>query len=238
MRGRQRTGSMVEFVMAPSSLSAPSRHAEALRLMGVIAAITALDMVMSFGLTLWNLTGAANPGWIGYGLTGVTVMLGGIAAYLVLTSRVALARKILVVLVVLIILELAASAFIMVQSLAAYASGPGGFTLLLDGGLLWLLNGLTFGLAYWLLDGDLWTARQNGRRDLFFPQQVQTLPGYANWHADLFAYLFLAYCLNTAFSPSDTIIASKRAKLFVVMQSAIALVLFTVTIARSVNILR
>lgn len=224
--------------MSFASLSVPSHRAEALRLIGVVAAITALDMVMSFGLTLWTLAGGTEPSWLGYGLTGATMMLGGIAALFVLTGRVAIARQVLVALVMMIILELAASTYIMVQSLAAYAAGPGGFTLLIDGGLLWLLNGLTFGLAYWLLDGDLWTTRKTRPRDLFFPQQVQNLPGYADWHADLFSYLFLAYCLNTAFSPSDTIIASKRAKIFVLMQSAIALVLFTVTIARSVNILR
>ncbi len=224
--------------MSRFSLAAPSPRTEAFRLVGVIAAITALDMVMSFGLSLWTLTGAANPGVLGFAVTGLSLGLGGIAVGLVLAHRLVLARKLLFLLALLIILEIAASTFFMVQSLAAYSSGPGGFTLLLDGGLLWLLNGLTFGLTYWLLDGDLWSARQNVRRDFFFPQQLQELPGYTGWHADLFAYLFLAYCMNTAFSPTDTIIASKRGKIFVVMQSAIGLVLFTVTIARSVNILR
>ncbi|MBU3731401.1 MAG: hypothetical protein FGM26_07660 [Beijerinckiaceae bacterium] len=224
--------------MSIMSLSAPSPRAEAFRLIGVIAAITALDMVMSFGLSLWTLTGASSPGIIGYVVTGLSLGLGGLAAILVLQRQLLLARKLLFVLVVLIILEIAASTFLMVQSLAAYSSGPGGFALLIDGGLLWLLNGLTFGLTYWLLDGDLWSTRRSGYRDFFFPQQMQNLPGYTDWHADLFAYLFLAYCLNTAFSPTDTVIASKRGKVFVMMQSTIGLVLFTITIARSVNILR
>lgn len=224
--------------MSMKSLAVPSARAEAFRLVGVIAAITALDMVMSFGLSLWTLTGASNPGMIGFVVTALSLSLGGLAAILVVLRHLLLARKLLFLLVILIILEIASSTFLMVQSLAAYSSGPGGFALLMDGGLLWLLNGLTFGLTYWLLDGDLWSARQSGYRDFFFPQQIQNLPGYASWHADLFAYLFLAYCLNTAFSPTDTVIASKRAKIFVVMQSAIGLVLFTITIARSVNILR
>jgi hypothetical protein len=47
-----------------------------------------------------------------------------------------------------------------------------------------------------------------------------------DWRPNFIDYLFLAFTTNTAFSPTDTMVLSRRAKLLMMVQSTIALVVF------------
>jgi hypothetical protein len=50
-------------------------------------------------------------------------------------------------------------------------------------------------------------------------------------------YLFLAFNTSTAFSPTDTAVLSRRAKLSMMVQSLISLTIIALLAARAVNIL-
>ncbi len=50
-------------------------------------------------------------------------------------------------------------------------------------------------------------------------------------------YVFLAFSTSTAFSPTDTLTLSRRAKVLQMLQASISLVLITLIIARAINIL-
>ena len=110
--------------------------------------------------------------------------------------------------------------------------------LLADAGLIWVANVLTFALWYWELDGGgpfRRAAGAGGGLDLQFPQQAAEAPGGAAWRPGLVDYLFVAFTTATAFSPTDTMPLSGRAKLLMMAEAALSLVVFGVIAARAIG---
>ncbi len=116
-----------------------------------------------------------------------------------------------------------------------------GSPLLRDAALLWGGNILLFALWYWEIDGGGPGHRHFGHyqsRDFAWPQFQQDprdAGGY--WMPDFLDYLFLAFNTSTAFSPTDTLILSRRAKLLLMLQSLISLTVLAVLAARAINTL-
>lgn len=121
-------------------------------------------------------------------------------------------------------------------------------TLLWNAALIWVANVVTFALWYWELDGGgphRRSLKRYGSTDFLFPQMTldgaqddeqaeHTGPG---WMPNLIDYLFLAFNTSTAFSPTDTLVLSRRAKLLMMLQSLVSLVVIAVLAARAVNTL-
>lgn len=123
---------------------------------------------------------------------------------------------------------------------------PGGKTspteLLGYGALIWGANILVFGLWYWEIDCGGPHARHMQpykSDDFLFPQvQLAARGGQASaWSPTFMDYLFLAFNTSTAFSPTDTLILSRRAKALMMLQSMISLAVVAVLIARGINTL-
>jgi uncharacterized membrane protein len=110
----------------------------------------------------------------------------------------------------------------------SYVGGPA--ALLGTGGAIWLTNVLAFALLYWELDGGGPGARAAGAAapDLAFA------PGTRPEFVD---YLFVAFTTGTSFGPTDVAVLSRRMKLAVMAQAAIALVVVVLVVARAVNVL-
>jgi hypothetical protein len=111
-------------------------------------------------------------------------------------------------------------------------------TLLISGVLLWASNILTFALWYWEIDGGGPAHRHAtgcGSTDFAFPQKVLGGDDLANWMPDFVDYVFLAFNTNTAFSPTDTMVLGRRAKLMMMYQSVLALTTVVVLVARAIN---
>jgi len=113
-----------------------------------------------------------------------------------------------------------------------------GRTLLRDGALLYAINILVFAVWYWEMDGSGPLSRLQAPylpSDLLFPQQQNGNP--ARWEPGFIDYLFVAFCFSTALSPADTAPLTRRAKLLMMAQATIALIVLGVLVSRSVNIL-
>ena len=109
--------------------------------------------------------------------------------------------------------------------------------LLATGGLVWLGNNLAFALLYWLLDGGGPVAR-SGRAlpvDFAFTQHMSPELAPAGWRPVFLDYLHLGFTNATAFSPTDVMPLTHRAKYAMLVQATIALVLFGLIVARAVN---
>jgi hypothetical protein len=109
--------------------------------------------------------------------------------------------------------------------------------LLASGALVWLGNNLAFALLYWLIDGGGPTARA-GRSvpvDFAFTQHMSPELAPPGWRPVFLDYLHLGFTNATAFSPTDVMPLSHRAKGAMVVQSTIALALFGLIVARAVN---
>jgi hypothetical protein len=133
-------------------------------------------------------------------------------------------------------LALTASAAFLVEALIDHSLEA--VTLLISGVLLWTSNILTFALWYWEVDGGGPAHRHAtgcGSTDFAFPQRVLDEPALAQWMPDFVDYLFLAFNTNTAFSPTDTMVLDRRAKLMMMYQSILALTTVVVLVARAIN---
>ena len=106
---------------------------------------------------------------------------------------------------------------------------------------LWIANILVFALWYWKLDGGGPLRREspNGLEDVsfLFPQMIEREGQDQNWTPNFVDYLFLAFNTSTAFSPTDTAVLSRWAKLGMMLQSLISLLIVALLAARAVNIL-
>ena len=111
--------------------------------------------------------------------------------------------------------------------------------LLRDAALLWFSNILTFALWYWETDGG-GPAHRHMRKgpqcstDFVFPQMAVQ---HTEWMPEFVDYLFLAFNTSTAFSPTDTMVLARRAKVLMMLQSLISLVTIAVLAARAINTL-
>jgi hypothetical protein len=111
---------------------------------------------------------------------------------------------------------------------------------LIGGGLvIWVTNLELFAVLYWELDrgGPLGARARRGRvaPDFLFPQM--TVDGFRTWKPRFLDYLYVSLTNQTAFSPTDAMPLTPRAKLLMGIQGVAALVTTGVVVARAVNIL-
>jgi len=140
----------------------------------------------------------------------------------------------------LITLAMIASLVHLVHGIPGHAESPR--TLLRAAVALWLANILVFALWYWKLDGGGPLRREDplhpSRSSFLFPQMMTR--GDSNpppWTPSFVDYLFLSFNTSTAFSPTDTAVLSRSAKLATMLQSLISLTIVALIAARAVNIL-
>ena len=109
--------------------------------------------------------------------------------------------------------------------------------LLAAGTLVWLGNNLSFALLYWLIDsgGPSMRARQSLPADFAFTQHMSPELAPDGWRPVFLDYLHLGFTNATAFSPTDVLPLTHRAKYTMLVQSTIALALFGLIVARAVN---
>jgi hypothetical protein len=108
---------------------------------------------------------------------------------------------------------------------------------------VWITNLIVFGLGYWELDRGGPLGRAGARRapehpDLWFPQDGDAKDAAPDdWHPVFMDYLFVSLTAATAFSPTDTMPLTPRAKLMMGLQSVVSLLTIGLVAARAVNIL-
>ena len=114
-------------------------------------------------------------------------------------------------------------------------------TLLRSAVALWVTNILVFALWYWRLDAggpherDKVPGHKQGA--FLFPQMNFDGKTDTNWSPYFVDYLFLAFNTATAFSPTDTPALSRWAKIMMMIQATISLMILALLAARAVNIL-
>ena len=118
--------------------------------------------------------------------------------------------------------------------------------LLRSAAALWVTNILIFASWYWRLDagGPHERARTLGHTDgaFLFPQMTmdpaaKLAAGEHEWEPNFIDYLFLAFNTSTALSPTDVPVLSRWAKILMMTQALISLLVIVLLAARAVNIL-
>jgi hypothetical protein len=122
--------------------------------------------------------------------------------------------------------------------------------LLIAAGQVWLTNVIVYGLAFWELDRGGPVARthlprrQLAKADFRFPQDedhdtidvVQAGSSkVSDWVPAIVDYLYVSLSNSSAFSPTDTMPLSTRAKILMGIESTSALVISVLVIAKGVG---
>jgi hypothetical protein len=147
-------------------------------------------------------------------------------------------RRLAIVLVgLLVVAALWATAVLVADLIRGKGVANDATELLAEGGIVWLGNNLAFGLLYWLMDGGGPVARMRLTTpiDLAFTQQLNEEVSAPGWRPFFLDYLHLGFTNATAFSPTDVMPLTHRAKYAMVLQSTLALALFGLVVARAVN---
>ena len=118
--------------------------------------------------------------------------------------------------------------------------GVSGRELLLSSLAVYLTNIIIFGLWYWELDDDggLGQSADIGKADFLFPQMnLSAEQGKKMWMPTFLDYLYMSVTNASAFSPTDTLPLTHRAKMLMTLQSITSLITIVLVTARAVNIL-
>jgi len=147
-------------------------------------------------------------------------------------------RKVALTLVVLLVLAALWSTALLIYDLIkgeGVTNSPS--ELLATGALVWLGNNISFAMLYWLIDsgGPTARARGSGPVDFAFTQHMSPELAPPGWRPRFPDYLHLGFTNATAFSPTDVMPLTLRAKYTMLVQSTVALALFGLIVARAVN---
>jgi hypothetical protein len=162
-------------------------------------------------------------------------------------------RRLAIALVLLIAASNAVSEILLIRQLVVGHDKNDAPTLLLAAGQVWLTNVLVFALAYWELDRGGPVSRTQIARprlpiaDFRFPQDEDHDTVYevakgssqkSGWLPSFLDYLYVSVTNSSAFSPTDTMPLSPRAKMLMAVESVSALVLSVLVISYGVGQLK
>jgi hypothetical protein len=169
-----------------------------------------------------------------------------------MTKQTRLLRRLDLALLLLIAASNAVALVLLIHRMISGGNAGGG-TLLLAAGQIWLTNVLVFALAYWTLDRGGPVSRTQIARprlpaaDFRFPQDedhdainevAKRSAAKSGWVPGFVDYFYVSVTNSSAFSPTDTMPLSYRAKLLMATESVSALTMSVLVIAYAVGQLK
>jgi uncharacterized membrane protein len=207
------------------------------------SAVAVLAMVAVFGL----LASQFSP-WLGAAFVGVSLATLGAVVLARRRNLHRLQRKLALTLTAILTAALVAGVTVVIVQLVdaelitrciGQSASPSPPALLGTAAVIWLLNVLLFAFWYWEIDAGGPAERHRSgpyqSADLVFPQRQHD--GADEWIPEFLDYLFFAFNSSTAFSPTDTLVMSRRMKVLMMVQSLVSLAILAVVAARAVNAL-
>ncbi len=151
-------------------------------------------------------------------------------------------RRAAIVLLGLLALGNFVAVMILVAALVTTDSSDlSGGELLFTGFAIWSANVVVFGLWYWEVEAGGPAARLHATRpanpDFQFPQDDNPQLAPQGWRPQVWDYLYVSLTNSIAFSPTDTLPMSLRAKALMSFESGISAVTVLLIAARAVNVL-
>ena len=188
----------------------------------------------------WELLGL--PWWV-WLLVAVPLLM--LTIDLVLTHRgsglVRSRRAALLLLGLLVLGNLTALAILVAGLVTENTSDLTGGQLLLTAFAIWSADVIVFGIWFWEVEagGPVARIRAPGRtaHDFQFPQDENPQLAPDDWRPQVWDYVYVSLTNAIAFSPTDTMPLSLRAKALMGLESAISAVTVLLVAARAVNVL-
>ena len=203
------------------------------------AAALVVFIGFTIGIRLW-LPGQSpvRVPWLVPGLEAALLVALVVGEPARLARRTPWVRRIAVSIVVgLVVAALWSTVLLVYDLIKGHGVSHSATRLLASGALVWLGNNLAFAMLYWLMDsgGPIARARDPTPVDFAFTQQLSPELAPPGWRPVFLDYLHLGFTNATAFSPTDVMPLTHRAKYVMLVQASVALALFGLVVARAVN---
>ena len=181
------------------------------------------------------------PVWVSYlAALAVLVPMAIVALAARNTLWLGIERTIIILLASAYVANTIAELADMIGVITLHPSGNNAFSLLSSSVAIWVANVLMFSLLYWQIDRGGPYARaskSSAKPDWVFPQPATPEDLPPDWRPLFLDYLYLGYNTATAFSPTDALPLTRRAKMLMMIESTISLLTMVIIVARAINII-
>jgi hypothetical protein len=181
------------------------------------------------------------PVWVSYlAALAVLVPMVGVALTKGKTLWLGIERTMIILLAAAYVANTVAELADMIGAITLHPSGSNAFSLLSSSVAIWVANVLTFSLLYWQIDRGGPYARASSlkvRPDWVFPQPAAPEDLPPDWRPLFLDYSYLAYNTATAFSPTDALPLTHRAKMLMMIESTISLLTMVIILSHAINVL-
>jgi hypothetical protein len=206
----------------------------------LVALVVLVGLAVVSWIRKWELVGL--PWWIWLLLALPSLLL---AIDLLLTlggaGRVRSRRAALTLLGFLVAGNFAALGLLLTALVTASTATLGGGELLLTGFAIWTTNVIVFGLLFWELEAGGPVARtlvpERSTPDFQYPQDENPQLASPGWTPQVWDYLYVSLTNSIAFSPTDAMPLSLRAKAAMALESVVSAGTVLLVAARAVNVL-
>jgi hypothetical protein len=135
------------------------------------------------------------------------------------------------------------NAFLLLAVIASLVRGDekSGGQLLLKAVVVWGTNAITYGLWFWALDRGGPVRRLQADPpppDWQFPQMENPELAEPGWQPHLADYQYVSFTNSIAFSPTDAMPLTRRAKILMLSEASVSAVTVLLVAARAVNIFK
>jgi hypothetical protein len=180
------------------------------------------------------------PGWVIPALEGALLIPLTVRAPYRHREEVRLVRFASLLLIALVNLANVGSLALLVHAVLS-GGVVSGRQLIFSGIQIWLTLILVFALWFWEVDrgGPAIRGHADQREpDLLFPQMATHELGQTEWMPRFVDYLYLSFTNATAFSPTDTMPLTSRAKVLMLIEALASITTVVMVAGRAVNILK
>lgn len=200
-----------------------------------LAVTAALLLYMTLPGTL-----TIGPGWVIPALEAALLIPLTVRAPYRHREEVRVIRFASLLLIALVNIAVVASLVLLVN-LVLSGEAVSGRQLIFSGIQIWLTLILVFSLWFW--EGDRGGPGIRGQADqadpdFLFPQLATHKLGQTEWMPGFVDYLYLSFTNATAFSPTDTMPLTVRAKLLMLVEALASITTIVMVAGRAVNILK
>ncbi len=200
--------------------------------LAVVSAHAEWQLVDGVGWWLWAVTAGA------WGLLALVLLMGLRTTAGPRDVRRRLVWTLLTIAVLLSVVQTGLLVASLVNATDVRVTGP---QLLQSGATIWFSNVVAFGLAFWTLDGGgpvrRAVAAKRTPADFYFPQDSDDRLRDTDWVPHLVDYLYVSITNSIAFSPTDTMPLTRRAKGLMALGALVSAITLLLVAARAVNIL-
>lgn len=182
-----------------------------------------------------------HPRWLIPGLAAILLLIVIVVNPLRVDEQARRLRPFAFALLALVSIANAASAVRLIVDLLNGEGIKDATTLLLTAGAIWSTNVIVFAVWYWEFDRGGPAERARGTDpypDFLFTQMTERDYARPDWEPSFVDYLYLSFTNATAFSPTDTMPLAPWAKLTMLGQASVSILLLLLVVSRAVGILQ